>query len=404
MDMNMNKLVCIFREGLYFSLSIFLITFPITLYVKGNPNVFGIMYILVSFLSGVLSLLSKLSELFKLWKLRSWEKIKNISQLLKLYSFLKEWESVIKVSLIMVSVLNILLYISAYNKFNYIVYNIISYAIVISFISYCLLNIYIYRKQFIVLLLTSMLVFVFICSLGILAYADVSLPIFIFLFGLLFTVIENLEKFVKLDNCYPKEIVTLENDEKIKKNKVVLNFIMGILFFLIYIIFKILELEAVKKCIFQRTILGELKEVLAVGMLRVLSIEILIIILLFILGFTKRSDFDNSTSRYIKKSASENIFEVVFNIVSLGIKSKSLPKVEERVAIGKEIDKINPEILIENRREIPKDIHVLLSKVEDRPTIRNLLIIYPNKEVYRCKFNIGEDIVTRITEVELVDP
>jgi hypothetical protein len=272
-------------------------------------------------------------------------------------------------------------------------------------ILFLILNIWRYRKNIIMLLFIIILVLVLFVLVGVLAYTDFSVSVLIFLFGLLFAVIENLEKFIRLDNCYPKEIVTLENDEKIKKNKVVLNFIMGILFFLIYIIFKILELEAVKKCIFQRTILGELKEVLAVGILRVLSIEILIIILLFILGITKRSDFDNSTSRYIKKSASENIFEVVFNIVSWDIKSKSLPKVEERVAIGKEIiDNINLEILIENRRGVPKDIHVLLSKVEDRPTIRNLLIIYPNKEVYRCGLSVGENITRRITEVELVDP
>ena len=302
----------------------------------------------------------------------------------------------------MIFVLDTLLYISAYDKFYSYLYTGMLCLIGILFLVLFILNIR--YKNIIMLLFIIILALVLFVLSGVLSYTDFSVSALTFLFGLLFAIIENLEKFVKLDNCYPKEIVTLENDEKIKKNKVMLNFIMGILFFLIYIIIKILELEAVKKCIFQRTILGELKEVLAVGILRVLSIEILIIILLFILGFTKRNDFDNSTSRYIKKSA-ENIFEVVFIIVSFDIKSKSLPKVEERLAIGKEIiDNINPEILIENRREIPKDIHVLLSKVEDRPTIRNLLIIYPNKEVYRCKFSVGENIARRITEVELVDP
>ena len=81
------------------------------------------------------------------------------------------------------------------------------------------------------------------------------------------------------------------------------------------------------------------------------------------------------------------------------------PKILEKIAIGKEdIDGINPEVFVENRKEIPKDIYILLSKVKDRPAIRNLLIIYPNKEVYRCKFSVGENITRRITEVELVDP
>ena len=107
---------------------------------------------------------------------------------------------------------------------------------------------------------------------------------------------------------------------------------------------------------------------------------------------------------YMEKKG--NIFEKISKdlIYPKEIKEEK-PKILEKIAIGKEdIDGINPEVFVENRKEIPKDIYILLSKVKDRPAIRNLLIIYPNKEVYRCKFSVGENITRRITEVELVDP
>jgi membrane protein len=80
------------------------------------------------------------------------------------------------------------------------------------------------------------------------------------------------------------------------------------------------------------------------------------------------------------------------------------PKILEKIAIGNNIiDKINPEILIENRRDIPKEIYVLLEKIDNKNNIRNLIIIYPDKKVYRCKFNVNKTSLTRVTEVELIE-
>lgn len=80
------------------------------------------------------------------------------------------------------------------------------------------------------------------------------------------------------------------------------------------------------------------------------------------------------------------------------------PKILEKIAIGKNIiDKINPEILIENRKNIPKEIYVLLEKIDNKNNTRNLIIIYPDKKVYRCKFNVNKTSLTRVTEVELIE-
>lgn len=80
------------------------------------------------------------------------------------------------------------------------------------------------------------------------------------------------------------------------------------------------------------------------------------------------------------------------------------PKILEKIAIGNNvIDKINPEILIENRKNIPKEIYMLLEKIDNENNIRNLIIIYPDKKVYRCKFNVNKTSLTRVTEVELIE-
>lgn len=79
------------------------------------------------------------------------------------------------------------------------------------------------------------------------------------------------------------------------------------------------------------------------------------------------------------------------------------PRVIKKMKVGKNIiDKINPEILIENREEIPRDIYVLLEKVSFRQDIRNLIIIYPDRKIYKCEFKVYKNAVTRTTSIDLV--
>ena len=46
---------------------------------------------------------------------------------------------------------------------------------------------------------------------------------------------------------------------------------------------------------------------------------------------------------------------------------------------------------------------MLLEKIDNENNIRNLIIIYPDKKVYRCKFNVNKTSLTRVTEVELIE-
>ena len=94
----------------------------------------------------------------------------------------------------------------------------------------------------------------------------------------------------------------------------------------------------------------------------------------------------------------------MYSILTFGINKNVEPKVIDEIIIGyNEIDQVDPEVFITNIRGIPKDIHILLTKVEDIPNIRKLIIIYPNKDVYSYEFIIGEDTITRNLDVKLIN-
>ena len=310
----------------------------------------------------------------------------------------------VKFIVIILSLVCLFLYILDY---NYLENNIIN--VILFFM--CIICIIFYRKQILILIITGLIVFIVSFLLGLLQSTNFSVAVIIFLFGLLFAIVENIEKFIKLDIYYPKEIITLENEEKIKRNKLVLNFIVGLLFILTYITFIILNIEHVKSEIFKKTHFFILNETLTIGFFIIIILEILTIIFLFL--FSKILE---KISNHSKQYSNKNIVGLMYSMLTFGIKEKVDPKVIDNIALGNhDIDQINPEVFIENIREIPKDIHILLSKAEDVsiirklfpkkdvPTIRKLLIIYPNKEVYSCKLSISKNIVKRISEIKSED-
>lgn len=316
----------------------------------------------------------------------------------------------IKIDLIILFVLNTFIYYDTYGKLHSQFYNIIVGSIVGISIILSIINKY-YLKPVIIPIVTGIIVFFASYILGTLATTDFSLTSFIFLFGLVFTVIENIEKFINLDTYYPKEITTLENEEIIKRNKVTLNLIIGILFMLSYVILKLLTIQHIQDKLLIILKFDVFNRNIGVGLLIIIAIEVLIILSLFIL--TKILE---KISVHSKKYDNKTIAELIYSILTFGIKNDVTPKVIDKIAIGNDdIDKINPEVFIENIKEIPKDIHILLSKAEDVsiirklfpkkdvPTIRKLLIIYPNKEIYSCKLSISKNIVKRISEVKSED-
>lgn len=254
-----------------------------------------------------------------------------------------------------------------------------------------------YKEQVLIHILTIIITITLSFLLGLLSFTDFSIASVIFLFGLLFAIIENIEKFIKLDNYYPKEIVTLENDDKIKRNKLVLNLFIGLLFISTYSFCKILITNPTyKEKILEYTKLNKLYEPLAIGLLVLIILEFLTILFIYI--FSKLLE---SISNHSKQYSNENIAELMYSILTFGINKDVKPKVIDEIVIGyDDIDQVDPKVFITNIREIPKDIHILLSKFEDDPTIRKLLVIYPNKEVYSYKLSISKNIVKRISEIK----
>ena len=351
--------------------------------------------VLVSSKDFIKNLLVSPKDFIKNLPVSSKDFIKNLSEI-----FLPLINKYFKFIIITVFVINLIFYFYNYDKFqDYMIDTIIFFiGIFIGILTAFLL--WFYKEQVLIHILTIIITITLSLLLGLLSFTDFSIASVIFLFGLLFAIIENIEKFIKLDNYYPKEIVTLENDDKIKRNKLVLNLFIGLLFISTYSFCKILITNPTyKEKILEYTKLNKLYEPLAIGLLVLIILEFLTILFIYI--FSKLLE---SISNHSKQYSNENIAELMYSILTFGINKNVEPKVIDEIIIGyNEIDQVDPEVFITNIRGIPKDIHILLTKVEDIPNIRKLIIIYPNKDVYSYEFIIGEDTITRNLDVKLIN-
>ena len=204
--------------------------------------------------------------------------IKNLFEI-----FLSLIKKYFKFIIITVFVINLIFYFDNYDKFqNYMIDTIIFFiGIFIGILTAFLL--WFYKEQVLIHILTIIITITLSFLLGLLSFTDFSIASVIFLFGLLFAIIENIEKFIKLDNYYPKEIVTLENDDKIKRNKLVLNLFIGLLFISTYSFCKILITNPTyKEKILEYTKLNKLYEPLAIGLLVLIILEFLTILFIYI--------------------------------------------------------------------------------------------------------------------------
>lgn len=402
------------RKNFYLLLSIFYIlisTFSIILSIKLLKKMtltdLGKLLIPVLAIAGIVGIIYLLIKIYQNWK-----KTRINNQFLKLGLYRNIKVAIVEVIFNIMFIFYIIVYFDNYNNLYCYIFNILLWCILGVFLFLCIIIVWFYGTQIIYFVLMGILVYIVAILLGLLTSSDFSLEACIFLVGLLFAVIENIEKFIKLDNYYPDEIVTLENDTKIKRNKIVLNLSIGILFMLIYIVIKVLSIESIKMKIMKYIKFDELyaaNNALGIGLMIILTLEILIILISVVLKMVykvlihKEKNNLNKVITYIKENESENIVERVLCIVFIGLRSKVLPKVIQELAIGEcIIDEINPEIFIENRREIPKGAYIILSKDKNSPTTRNLIIIYPNKEVYKCELKVGKNTVIKKRDVKLV--
>lgn len=377
------KINYILKGIFYLLLVISIIIFSLKFYEITNiPSVIIliIVYLALFFISSMLYLLLKF--------LYDYQIIKRSSKI----------DTFIKIDLIILFISNTFMYHVTYDTLHSQSYNIIVCSIVGISIVLSIVNRY-SLQPIIIPIVAGLIVFFVSYILGALAATDFSLESCIFLFGLVFTVIENIEKFINLDAYYPKEITTLENEKIIKRNKVMLNLIIGMLFMLSYVILKLLTIQYIQDKLLKLLKFNVFNRNIGVGLLIIIAIEILIILSLLVL-----TKILKKISNHSKKYNNQTIAELIYSILTFGIKEKVVPKVIDNIAIGNhDIDQVNPEVFIENIREIPKDIHIILSKVEDVPTIRKLLVIYPNKEVYSCKISVSKNIVKRLSDIKLED-
>ena len=190
----------------------------------------------------------------------------------------------IKIDLIILFVLNTLIYCFTYNLFYIPAYNIILYFIIgLTFMIglTIVLNRH-FLKPVIILIKTGLIVIFISYIIGTLTSTDFSLTAFVFLFGLVFTITENIEEFINLEDYYPEKITTIKNDGIIKRNKVLLNLTIGILFMLSYIILKLLTIQDIRDNILELTKLNELNKNVGIGLLIIIANELLIITFLLI--------------------------------------------------------------------------------------------------------------------------
>lgn len=394
-DINLRKIFYITLILFYLLLSIFLISFTVLVCEKGKPSFYGYIYIVCLFLFAVFSGIYLLYKIYR--NLREIDKSKQSS---KLGLYRSRWILCIEMCFIGVFILHMIMYLTLKKDLWSTFQTSILWVILFLFLVLCGINLMFYKNQIIVVILAYVLVFITAGLLGVLTLTDFSIEAGVFFVGLLYTVIENIGIFIKTD----REMDTLENDKRSKNNKVVLYLIIGIFFMILYIIFKVLSFQPLQKWIIDFLGFNTVSEWLAVGLLRLIS-TILLISLCFFLGTLVLNRKEKQEAKgYDNKLDSGDEIERRNYMIFIKPRNKVLPEVVEKIAIGEEIiDSINPEVFITNKRELPKDTYIILSKDKNSPTTRNLMIIYPDKEVYKCELKVGKNTVTRVVDVEKVN-
>lgn len=394
-NINLRKIFYITLLLFYSLLSVFLMNFTRLVNEKGNPNVYGYIYIVFLFSFALFS-----GEYLLIKICRNLNEVDQSKQSLKLGLYRSMWTLCIEICFIEAFILHMIIYLNSMKNLESLLQTAILWFILIVFLVLCGINLIFYKNQIIVVVLVYVLAFIAAVLLGVLTLTDFSIEAGVFFIGLLYTVIENIGIFIKPD----REMDTLENDKRSKNNKVVLCLIIGIFFMILYITFKVLSFQPLQKWIINFLGFNTMSEWLAIGLLRLISTILLILLYLFLGTLVLNRKEKQEAKGYDNKLDSRDEIERRNYMIFIELRNKVLPEVVEEIAIGEEIiDSINPEVFITNKRELPKDTYIILSEENENPTIRNLIIIYPNKEVYRCKFKIGKNTVTRVADVEKVN-
>lgn len=286
--------------------------------------------------------------------------------------------------------------------YGYLIFSILVILAVITFIFrillYIVLNIEELKKGI------GLFAIIFILAL-IVGLLD-NLPIAggVFLIGLVFVLMSEdmlrMIQFNSIDNSY----VTKKYEEQIKiylfQQKIYGNAIFAIFYIFLLIIDKF-NLEYIYKSVNSGIGIyleeNELELWLFRGLVYILFFIFVVFLVNAIFVLTKKAYNKN------REDIEYGFMNHLYSIFNTPEPKMYLPKIIDEINIGKDIiDKINPEILITNREEIPKNIQVFL---EGEPTSssRKLLIIYPNRRIYECKYKVEKNKIILKEEIKLIN-
>ena len=232
--------------------------------------------------------------------------------------------------------------------------------------------------------------------------SDVTLHANLFILSLIILLVsEDVWKLIKDRNPISKEYLTEKNNAEVNKNVFKIKIVIMGLFVILYImffIFKKINVAEYSLKFISHICNKNLKdygiEWVAKGFINVLVAYIVLLFMIFL----------NNNNRFFKFFV-DPLLNVIYSKVYKGINFNEtlIPEIVKELSIDtKFVDKIDPKILIKNREEIPENIQVFFERVSIKNT-RKLLIIYPNRRIYECKYKVEKNKIILKEEIKLIN-
>ena len=289
----------------------------------------------------------------------------------------------------------------------YLIFFILVILTVITFISRIFIYIVLNRKELIKGVGLFTIIFVLVLIVGMLD--DLPIAGGVFLIGLFFVLMsEDMLKMIQF-NSIDNSCITKKYEEQIKtylfQQKIYVNIVFAILYIVLLITSKFIPSKSDLKCIYKCVYKGlgvdvegtDLELWLFRGQVYILLFISVVLLVNTVFVITKK--VYNKNKENLEYGCMAHL-DSIFNPPKAKIHK---PEIIAEINIGKKsIDKINPEILITNREEIPKDIQVFLEGGPISP-YRKLLIIYPNRSIYEYKYKVEKNKIILKEEIKLIN-
>ena len=230
--------------------------------------------------------------------------------------------------------------------------------------------------------------------------SDVTLHANLFILSLIILLVsEDIWKLIKDRNPISKEYLTEKNNAEVNKNVFKIKIVIMGLFVILYIMFFIFNKIKVAEHFlkFMSSNKDFNNDGIEWGVKGFINVLVAYIVFLFMI-------FLNNNNKVFKFFV-DPLLNVIYSKVYKGINFNEtlIPETVEELSIDKKfVDKIDPKILIKNREEIPENIQVFFERVSTENT-RKLLIIYPNRRIYECKYLVKKNKIKLEGEIKLIN-